>query len=89
VSKFVAFYCRYAGARRPFVYKDAAVLPQDGVPWLLIHRPDGGEPPDLTVTDVYGNEYQRAAAFRAAKFGGWDWYVYRLAKPQTATTPAD
>jgi hypothetical protein len=59
------------------------------VPWLLIHRPDGGEPPDLTVTDVYGNEYRRAAAFQAAKFGGWDWYVYRLAKPQAATTPAD
>jgi hypothetical protein len=89
VSKFVAFYSRYAGAQRPFVYKDAAALPPGGVPWLLIHRPDGGEPPDMTVTDVHGNEYRRAAAFRAAKFGGWDWYVYRLAKPQAATTPAD
>jgi hypothetical protein len=79
VSKFVAFYSCHAGPRRPFVYKDTATLPHDGVPWLLIHRPDGGEPPDLIVTDVYGNQYQRAAAFQAAKFGGWDWYVYQRA----------
>jgi hypothetical protein len=81
VSKFVAFYGRYSGARRPFVYKDAAALPQDGVPWLLIHRPDGGDAPDETVTDVYGNEYRQAEAFRAARYGGWDWYVYRRAGP--------
>jgi len=79
VSKYVAFYSHYAGARRPFVYKSAAALPQDGVPWLLIHRPDGGDAPDETVTDVYDNEYRQAAAFRAARHGGWDWYVYRRA----------
>jgi hypothetical protein len=84
VSKFVAFYSRYAGAQRPFVYKNAATLPQGGAPWLLIHRPDGGEPPDLTVTDVHGNEYRRAAAFPAAKFGGWDWYVYRRPERDSA-----
>jgi hypothetical protein len=45
----------------------------------LIHRPDGGDAPNETVTDVYDNQYRQAAAFRAARYGGWDWYVYRRA----------
>jgi hypothetical protein len=93
VTKFVAFYQSYAGVRRPIVYKyapptpleglalgtasGANTMPLDGVPWLLVHRPDGDTPPEETIKDVYGNGYQRAAAFRAAKVGGWDWYVYQ------------
>jgi hypothetical protein len=92
VPKFVAFYERYAGTR-PVVYKCAPptpaagmalgpasaanAMPPDGVPWLLVHRPDGGAAPDETVKDAYGNKYLQASAFRAAPFGGWDWYVYR------------
>ena len=77
VSKFVAFYGRYAGGQRPFVYQKSEDVTPEGDPWLLLHRPDGGEPPDATLTDRHGNEYQQAAVFRAAQFGGWDWYVYR------------
>jgi hypothetical protein len=93
VAKFVAFYERYAGARRPIVYKNAPptpsaglalgmasaanTMPPEGVPFLLVHRPDGGEAPEETVQDVNGNEYRRAAGFKAAKLGGWDWYVYQ------------
>ena len=93
VSKFVAFYPRYAGIQRPVVYKYAPptpaaglalgicsaadAIPPEGVPWLLMHRPEGGSPPAETVKDVFGNEYRRSAAFRAARFGGWDWYVYK------------
>ncbi len=97
VPKFVAFYARYSGAHRPFVYKNAPrdpaaglalglasaanTIPPEGVPWLLFHRPDDVAAPDETVKDAFGNEYRQAAVFRAAKFGGWDWYVYRRVGP--------
>jgi hypothetical protein len=102
VSKFVHFYGTYSGATRPFVYKRApmdeaaslAVGPAssanassaEGVTWMLVHRPDGGEPPSESITDVFGNQYEQAKAFRAAKFGGWDWYVYRRVEPSIPTT---
>lgn len=77
VRKFYQFYIPYLNGGERFTYREQETLPAHGTDWLLVHALDDRHPPQPRLYDVNGNAYEHVRDFPAARFGGWNWHVYR------------